>query len=178
MDMTSRGLEGVVVAESKICRIYGDEGRLIYRGYEIDDLSRNATFEEVMYLLWHGELPDGAELDELRTRLAHERPIAGELIDVLRRLPPDTPPMAALRTSASALSAFDRESEAVAWAQQVSEHYEHRRWIYVTRNRLGRRRELVLVLPREDEERATRWWHDHMAVGIGSWGYGVRPPLA
>jgi citrate synthase len=113
MDMTSRGLEGVVVAESKICRIYGDEGRLIYRGYEIDDLSRNATFEEVMYLLWHGELPDSAELDELRTRLAHERPIAGELIDVLRRLPADTPPMAALRTSASALSAFDRESEAM-----------------------------------------------------------------
>lgn len=111
--MTSRGLEGVVVAESKLSRIYGDEGRLIYSGYEIEDLSQNVTFEEVMYLLWHGELPDSQQLSELRHHLAQERPISGELIDLLRLLPPDTAPMAALRTSASALAAFDRESEAI-----------------------------------------------------------------
>lgn len=124
--MTGRGLEGVVVAESKLSRIYGDEGRLVYSGYEIEDLSQNATFEEVMYLLWHGELPDSQQLSELRHHLAQERPISGELIDLLRLLPPDTPPMSALRTSASALAAFDRESEA------MDEGANHRKALRIT----------------------------------------------
>src|SRR5882724_3879940 len=58
-----RGLEGVVAAETQLCDLDGANGRLAYRGYAIADLARRATFEEVTYLLLHGELPKAAQLD-------------------------------------------------------------------------------------------------------------------
>ncbi|MBI4409088.1 MAG: citrate synthase, partial [Gemmatimonadetes bacterium] len=71
----------------------------------------NTTFEEVCYLLWHGELPNRGQLAQLKRRLAEERPLPPRLLDLLRQLPHDTHPMAALRTAVSALASFDPEAE-------------------------------------------------------------------
>jgi citrate synthase len=60
-----KGLEGVIAAETALCDLDGANGRLAYRGYDIADLARHAAFEEVAYLLWHGELPTRAQLDAL-----------------------------------------------------------------------------------------------------------------
>jgi len=109
--MSSRGLEGVVVAETALSEVYGEEGRLIYRGYAIEDLAEHATFEEVIHLVLYGELPRRAELEALRARLAQARPVEPGIIDLLRRLPAGTHPMAALRTAASALAAYDPDAE-------------------------------------------------------------------
>ncbi|HEX5724202.1 MAG TPA: citrate/2-methylcitrate synthase [Longimicrobiaceae bacterium] len=105
--MSSKGLEGVVVGQSRLSWIDGAQGELIYGGYDIDDLARNTTFEEVCYLLWNGELPNRAQLDELKGKLAAERPLAEEVLEVLRAFPRDADPMAALRTSVSALGMYD-----------------------------------------------------------------------
>jgi len=104
-------LEGVVVAESELSKIYGDQGRLIYRGYEIEDLAEHTTFEEVCHLLWHGELPNRKQLEELSGELARNRAVHPDLIELLRRTPPATHPMAALRTAASALASYDPDAE-------------------------------------------------------------------
>ena len=111
-DELQRGLEGVLVAESDLSYIDGEVGELQYRGYPIEDLARNATFEEVLYLLWHGELPDHDALAEFSERLAAERAVDDAVIETLERLvEADERPMAALRTSVSQLSASDPEPE-------------------------------------------------------------------
>ena len=69
------GLEDVVATSSSICFIDGDRGVLSYRGYDIHDLARFATFEETCYLLWHGRLPNRAELGDLQSQLAAARPL-------------------------------------------------------------------------------------------------------
>ncbi|MGH7459178.1 MAG: citrate/2-methylcitrate synthase [Longimicrobiaceae bacterium] len=111
--MSNRGLEGVVIGESKICYIDGQAGELVYRGYEIEDLARHTTFEEVIHLLWHGDLPDRSQLAELLQALAAERSIPDGLTDLLRGFPDDAHPMAALRTGVSALAMYDAESESL-----------------------------------------------------------------
>ena len=67
------GMEGVVAGNSAISNVYGDEGRLIYRGYDIKDLAEHVSFEETVYLLWHGKLPNRAELDDLCEQLRNNR---------------------------------------------------------------------------------------------------------
>ena len=67
------GLEDVVAASSAICYLDGDRGVLAYYGYDIHDLARGASFEEVCYLLWHGRLPNRAELGDLQSQLAAAR---------------------------------------------------------------------------------------------------------
>ncbi|MFC4358257.1 citrate synthase [Halobium salinum] len=110
-DELKRGLEGVLVAESELSHIDGDEGRLIYRGYEIEDLARDATYEEVLYLLWHGELPERDELKAFSTSMAEERELDDVVLDTVRDLAEaDENPMAALRTVVSHLSAFDEDT--------------------------------------------------------------------
>jgi len=107
-DEVKRGLEGVVVAESGLSYIDGDEGRLVYRGYAIEDLARNASYEEVLYLLWHGELPDEDELAEFSESMAAERELDEDVLDTVRKLAEaDEEPMAAVRTATSMLSAHD-----------------------------------------------------------------------
>ncbi len=105
------GLQDVVVATSSICSIDGQRGKLIYCGYDIHDLAAHSTFEEVVYLLWHGRLPKRSELDELLHQLAANRSISPEMIDLLKRLPPPQHPMETLRTAISALSLYDPEAE-------------------------------------------------------------------
>ncbi|MDQ0337848.1 citrate synthase [Caldalkalibacillus uzonensis] len=107
--MTTRGLEGVVAAESSISSII--DGVLTYRGINIDDLADHASFEEVIYLLWYGKLPNQAELDQLKKDLAENAHLPGELIEHLRLMPKTVHPMAALRTAVSALSLYDDEAD-------------------------------------------------------------------
>lgn len=108
----AKGLEGVIALDSALAFIDGEAGVLVYRGYDIDDLARNATFEEVAYLLWHGELPTQARLDEMNEQLRAERPVPPDVIDHLRHhTPKDANPMAALRTAVSMLALYDDEAE-------------------------------------------------------------------
>jgi len=105
------GLQDVVIDNSDICSIDGKRGILSYRGYDIKDLAEHSTFEEVVYLLWYGRLPSRAELDELTHHLVENRPIAREIIDLMKQLPPPQHPMETLRTVVSALSLYDPEAE-------------------------------------------------------------------
>jgi len=99
----AKGLEGVVVDDSSICLIDGNEGRLIYRGYDIHDLAANLTFEEVAYLLWYGELPTRTQLSDLKKHLAEERPLDSNLKALIRSLPLSSDTLDVLRTTISAL---------------------------------------------------------------------------
>jgi citrate synthase len=112
-DELKRGLEGVLVAESSLSFIDGDEGELAYRGYGIDDLARNATFEEVVYLLWHGELPTREELEAFEASMVEERHLDDGVSRLARELAEaDEDPMAALRSVVSTLSAYDPDTDA------------------------------------------------------------------
>jgi len=102
-----RGLEDVVALEYRICFIDGREGRLIFRGYDIRDLTAHATFEEVAYLLWYGRLPNAAQLAELTGRLASLRELPRELADDLDALPATAGPMEVLRTAVSAMAIYE-----------------------------------------------------------------------
>ena len=107
------GLEGVLVAESELSYIDGDAGKLGYRGYSIEDLASEATYEEVVYLLWHGELPTREELDSFKSAMVEERTLADGVVSEIRELAEaDEEPMAALRTIVSTLSAYDPDADA------------------------------------------------------------------
>lgn len=108
-----KGLEGVLVTESELSYIDGSTGRLIYRGYSIEDLAREASFEEVLYLLWHGHLPTRSELDSFTAALTAEYNVHDDVIGTLRALvDAGEHPMAALRTATSMLSAYDDDATA------------------------------------------------------------------
>ncbi len=104
------GLEGVVVGQSKLGKIDGANGELVYVGYEIDDLARHTTFEEVAFLLWNLRLPTQAELDELNARIAAENDLGDYVLGVVKGFPKDADAMAALRTAVSALALTDPEA--------------------------------------------------------------------
>lgn len=111
--MVVEGLEGVVVAESEISVIDGDEGKLVYRGYNIHDLAKNIQFEELLPLLWDGDLPNQSELEEIEERLDENRDVHEDVLNVLRiQSNQDAHPMGALRTGLSALGAFDDDAGA------------------------------------------------------------------
>ena len=105
------GLAGVVVAESDIAKVDGERGTLSYRGYDIGDLACHSTFEEVVYLLWYGELPTRDRLNTFSTKLASEREIDDTTWQVLTMLPSDVEPMDALRTAVSTLACADPANE-------------------------------------------------------------------
>ena len=103
------GLEDIVATSSGICFIDGERGVLAYRGYDIHDLAPKATFEEVCYLLWHGRLPNRAELGGLQSQFAADRPLPDGVVRLVRALPPGEA-MDILRTGASALSHYDPDA--------------------------------------------------------------------
>jgi citrate synthase len=108
----TRGLEGVVALDTELSFIDGQQGILLYCGYDIRDLARNASFEEVAYLLWKRRLPNQAELDDLNAELQSEREIPDMLIEHLRQhTPREANPMSVLRTATSALGDFDPEAD-------------------------------------------------------------------
>ncbi len=102
----NRGLIGVHFDRSAVSDIDGATGRLYYRGYTIDDLAANATFEEVAHLLIKGELPNAEELAEFDARLKASRVLPDEIIDIVRATS-DGHPMNVLRTAVSALAALE-----------------------------------------------------------------------
>jgi len=105
-----RGLEGVVAAETKLCDLDGAHGRLAYRGYDIDDLARHATFEEVCHLLWYGELPSKAQIDRFTVALVAARAIPDQLIEAFRVMPKDTDPNRPLQAAVAMLGMFDPDT--------------------------------------------------------------------
>lgn len=104
----ARGLEGVVVTSSALSLVEGTIGRLSYRGYNIDDLAEQSSFEEVAYLLWYGELPTAAQLQEFSKGLKAGRTMPALAETVLRALPTGGAPIDALRTVVSALALEDK----------------------------------------------------------------------
>ena len=109
--MVKAGLEDIVAASSSVCDVNGTEGRLIYCGYDINDLAENSTFEEVVYLLWYGRLPTKTELETLSTGLKTNRRIPSDVVKAMQHYPKDALPMEVLRTAVSMLSMYDNESE-------------------------------------------------------------------
>src|SRR3979490_1190017 len=102
MAVSAAGLGGIIAAESKICWIDGDAGILSYQGYDIRTLGDNASFEEVIFLLWNGRLPKQAELDALQAALVEHRVIPAQVEAFLKSVPKSLP-MAVLRTAVSML---------------------------------------------------------------------------
>jgi citrate synthase len=103
----TEGLEDVVAGKSAICDVNGKDGKLIYSGYDIHDLAQHTTFEEVVYLLWNGKLPNREELTELNAQLDANRAIPAEALELIKRFPKTATPMDALRTAVSLLGFYD-----------------------------------------------------------------------
>jgi citrate synthase len=97
-----RGLEGVVANESSICYVFGEEGRLIYRGYDINDLADHSTFEETAYLLLNGDLPTREQLKTFTAELKAAQKLDRVVQRIIRDAPPTANPMDVLRTAVSA----------------------------------------------------------------------------
>jgi len=107
--VAAAGLRDIVVLASSITSI--ENGVLCYRGINIDELAEDASFEEVIHLLWHGRLPKRAELDDLRQALASSCALPLGLVEVMKSLPRRTTPMEGLKTAMAVLATFDAESE-------------------------------------------------------------------
>ncbi|MDQ3181689.1 MAG: citrate synthase [Acidobacteriota bacterium] len=103
------GLRGVVAAQSKIGDVNGEEGILIYQGYNIHDLAENSTFEEVVFLLWNSRLPKADELEGLKKQFQANYDVPPEVLEMVERFPKEADPMDVLRTSVSALDFYDKE---------------------------------------------------------------------
>lgn len=104
----TKGLEGIVATTSSISSII--DGVLTYRGINIDDLAENATFEEVVYLLWYGKLPNRSELSGLIQELNSNAAVPAEVLNQIKLYPKDVNTMAALRTAVSSLALYDPEA--------------------------------------------------------------------
>jgi citrate synthase len=105
------GLEDVVAGTSDICFIDGREGRLVYCGYDIKDLAEHSTFEETIFLLYNKRLPTKAELEAFDAKLKSYRAVPSEVLAVMKGLPKEIHPMAALRTAVSLLGNYDPAAE-------------------------------------------------------------------
>jgi len=110
-DKKPSGLEDVVVAQSSICFIDGQRGQLVYRGYDIDDLAQNSSFEEVAYLLWNGALPDREQLQQLRLDLSAAMVLPARVFDIMQSLPFDANPMRVLEICVAAMGTFDPDAD-------------------------------------------------------------------
>jgi len=108
--MKESGLADVVACNSAICYIDGQEGRLLYRGYDVLDLARNSTFEEVAYLLWYGRLPGFTEFQAFLDGFTGSMTLPVETVMILRMFPHAATPMEVLRTAVSSLGHWDPDS--------------------------------------------------------------------
>ncbi|HME19513.1 MAG TPA: citrate/2-methylcitrate synthase [Nitrososphaerales archaeon] len=103
----TKGLEDVVVGQSSICFIDGQEGRLLYRGYDIVDLAAKSNYEETTYLLWNGHLPTASELNSFSIEIAAKRTVPKDVLSILTSLPSNCDAMDALRVGVAALGVYD-----------------------------------------------------------------------
>lgn len=104
-----KGLEGVIAAQTAISQIDGINGRLFYRGIDIDELAEHSTFEETTALLWYGRLPTAHQLESFKQKFINNRQIPYEILSLMMAMPKKTPTMEVLRTAISALSPYDPE---------------------------------------------------------------------
>lgn len=102
-----KGLQGVVAADTAISHVDGMQGRLYYRGIDINELAEKSTFEETTALLWYGKLPNKTQLERFTQKFIANRSLPDPIISILFLLPKTTSPMSALRTAVSALGPFD-----------------------------------------------------------------------
>ena len=107
MALVAKGLEGIIANESKLSNVQGLEGKLCYLGYTIDDLVEHTSFEEVIYLLHNGKLPNRSELDGLISKLKADRNLPDGIIDFLKNAPKDAGPMDVIRTGVSMMGLYD-----------------------------------------------------------------------
>jgi citrate synthase len=107
MSQFARGLEGVIANETRLGDVRGQEGQLIYCGYEINELAGKVSFEEVVYLLWNNRLPKQAQLAELKQQLAEERELPAQVIEFIKSSPRTALPIDVLRTAVSMLGLHD-----------------------------------------------------------------------
>jgi citrate synthase len=106
MPVISRGLEGIIAAETRIGDVRGQEGQLIYSGYDINELAGKVSYEEVVHLLWHNRLPNERELDKLTTALRAERELPKGVIDWIMAAPKEAAPIDIMRTVVSMLGCY------------------------------------------------------------------------
>jgi citrate synthase len=107
MSQFAKGLEGVIANETRLGAVRGQEGQLIYCGYEINELAGKVSFEEVIYLLWNNRLPKQAELAELKQQLAEQRELPAQVIEFIKSTPRTALPIDVLRTAVSMLGLHD-----------------------------------------------------------------------
>tara|TARA_B100000579_G_scaffold231728_1_gene189892 strand:- start:682 stop:1854 length:1173 start_codon:yes stop_codon:yes gene_type:complete len=103
----NKGLDGVIAATTKLSDVRGLDGELIYCGYNINELAGKATYEEVVYLLHRGKLPNSTELAALKAELVAARKLPDGVIELIKQLPKDASPMRAIRTVVSALACYE-----------------------------------------------------------------------
>jgi citrate synthase len=120
LNVKNTGLRGVAVADTKISNTDGENGILIYRGYRIEDLARNSTFEETAYLLLHDALPNEEQLGDFRRRLTETSELPSFVFNSLRRLPKSTLPMDVLQASVPVLAAADPELQSETREANIS----------------------------------------------------------
>jgi len=107
MPVIAKGLEGIVANATRLSDVLGEKGQLVYAGYDINELAGKATFEEVIYLLWHGELPNQSDLEILTRKLRAARELPKGVLDFLHGTPKTAKPMDVLRTAVSMLGLWD-----------------------------------------------------------------------
>src|SRR5882724_9120335 len=98
MPVTSPGLKGIVAATTRLSDVMGEEGILIYAGYDINELAGKVSYEEVVYLLWHERLPNKAELTQFKADLCAARTLPAPVVEFLKHAPKDANVMDVLRT--------------------------------------------------------------------------------
>ena len=111
MSDASKGLAGVIAADTSLSRVDGEKGELIYRGYDIADIGERISYEEVIHLLWNGDLPTVGQLASIQTALESERELPPRLLEIMNAIPPEAHPMAVLRTVVSALGLVDADAD-------------------------------------------------------------------
>jgi citrate synthase len=107
MPVTSPGLKGIVAATTRLSDVLGEEGILIYAGYDINELAGKVGYEEVVYLLWHDELPNRAQLEKFKADFRAARELPPPVVDFLAHAPKDANVMDVLRTGISMLGLYD-----------------------------------------------------------------------
>lgn len=107
MSVVSKGLEGIIAAETRLGEVKGQEGLLYYCGYDINELAGKVSYEEVVYLLFHQRLPNRAELEKLTTALRAERELPEGVIEFLKSAPKKARPIDVMRTAVSMLGCYD-----------------------------------------------------------------------
>ena len=117
---SGKGLAGVIAADSQLSRVDGENGELIYRGYNISDLGESASFEEIVYLLWNGDLPNQAQLDAFKIAIEAKRNLSADTIQFMKTIPHEAQPMAVLRTVVSSLGLIDPQADDIG-VEQVRE---------------------------------------------------------